>query len=60
MKPLIVVVGATGRQGGSVINALINSEKWTLRGLSRNISSKDSQVYFFSDEKTNKQTWISF
>lgn len=47
MKPLIVVVGATGKQGGSVINALINSEKWTLRGLSRNISSKDSQVYFF-------------
>jgi uncharacterized protein YbjT (DUF2867 family) len=44
MKPLIVVVGATGKQGGSVINALINSGKWTIRGLSRNISSKDSQV----------------
>jgi uncharacterized protein YbjT (DUF2867 family) len=44
MKPLIVVVGATGKQGGSVINALINSENWTIRGLSRHISSKDSQV----------------
>jgi uncharacterized protein YbjT (DUF2867 family) len=44
MKPLIVVVGATGRQGGSVINALINSGKWTIRGITRNILSKDSQV----------------
>ncbi|CAF2821523.1 unnamed protein product [Rotaria sp. Silwood2] len=43
MKPLIVVVGATGRQGGSVIDALINSNKWTIRGLSRNITSEDSQ-----------------
>ncbi|CAM2711850.1 unnamed protein product [Rotaria socialis] len=28
---------------GSVINALINSNKWTVRGLSRNISSEGSQ-----------------
>lgn len=44
MKPLIVVVGATGKQGGSVINALIQSGKWRIRGLSRQISSNDSQV----------------
>ncbi|CAF2112324.1 unnamed protein product [Rotaria magnacalcarata] len=43
MKPVIVVVGATGQQGGSVINALINSNRWTVRGLSRNISSEGSQ-----------------
>ncbi|CAF1267632.1 unnamed protein product [Adineta ricciae] len=43
MKPLIVVVGATGRQGGSVINALVNSRQWTVRGLTRNVSSKESQ-----------------
>ncbi|CAF3636905.1 unnamed protein product [Rotaria socialis] len=43
MKPVIVVVGATDQQGGSVINALINSNKWTVRGLSRNISSEGSQ-----------------
>jgi uncharacterized protein YbjT (DUF2867 family) len=49
MKPLIVVVGATGKQGGSVINALIHSDKWTIRGLSRNISSKDSQVKIFKN-----------
>jgi uncharacterized protein YbjT (DUF2867 family) len=50
MKPLIVVVGATGKQGGSVINALINSGKWTIRGLTRQTTSKDSQVKLF--EKT--------
>ena len=56
MKPLIVVVGATGRQGGSVINALINSGKWTIRGLSRQTTSKDSQVKLF---KTKKQfDWL--
>jgi len=51
MKPLIVVVGATGKQGGSVINALINSNKWIIRGLSRNISSKDSQVKIFKNHR---------
>ncbi len=50
MKPLIVVVGATGKQGGSVINALIDSDKWTIRGLSRNISSKDSLVIKIIDQ----------
>lgn len=44
MKAVIVVVGATGRQGGSVVNALIDSNKWTIRGLTRNISSEGSQV----------------
>lgn len=42
MKPVIVVGGATGQHGGSVINALINSNAWTVRGLSRNISSEGS------------------
>ena len=32
--PLVAVVGATGIQGGSVINALIESDKpYRLRGL---------------------------
>jgi uncharacterized protein YbjT (DUF2867 family) len=44
MKRLIVVVGATGKQGGSVVNALIKSNQWTIRGLTRNVSSKTSQV----------------
>jgi len=37
--PLVVVVGATGMQGGSVINALIESDKpYRLRGLTRDAS----------------------
>jgi uncharacterized protein YbjT (DUF2867 family) len=52
MKPLIVVVGATGKQGGSVINALINSGKWTVRGLSRNVSSEASQVKIIKKRNT--------
>jgi len=37
--PLVVVVGATGIQGGSVINALIESDKpYRLRGLTRDTS----------------------
>ena len=44
MKPLIVVVGATGRQGGSVARALIATDQWTVRGLTRRVSSEHSQV----------------
>jgi uncharacterized protein YbjT (DUF2867 family) len=37
--PLVAVVGATGIQGGSVINALIESDKpYRLRGLTRDTS----------------------
>jgi len=37
--PLVVVVGATGTQGGSVIKALIESDKaYRLRGLTRDTS----------------------
>ncbi|KIM86166.1 hypothetical protein PILCRDRAFT_86767 [Piloderma croceum F 1598] len=37
--PLVVVVGATGMQGGSVINALIESDKaYRFRGLTRDTS----------------------
>jgi uncharacterized protein YbjT (DUF2867 family) len=57
MKPLIVVVGATGKQGGSVINALIDSDKWTIRGLSRNISSKDSLVKIISKKIINQTSY---
>ena len=46
MKPVIVVVGATGHQGGSVVNALIQDGQWAVRGLTRNLSSTASQVCF--------------
>ncbi len=42
-KPLIVVVGATGRQGGSVVRVLNKSGKWRLRGLTRNVHSKAAE-----------------
>lgn len=40
MEKTIVVVGATGKQGGSVVRALLknnnnNSNKWKIKGLTR-------------------------
>jgi len=43
-KPLIAVVGATGRQGGSVVDALLRSGKWRVRGLSRNTESAQAKA----------------
>lgn len=57
MKPLLIVVGATGNQGKSVVDALIQSNQWTVRGLSRNLSSKTSQV---TDRKQNDSELIAF
>ncbi|KIW17545.1 hypothetical protein PV08_04739 [Exophiala spinifera] len=36
-KPLVVVLGATGGQGGSVIRALRGNPKYRLRGTTRNV-----------------------
>lgn len=42
--PLVVVVGATGNQGSSVINALSESEKpYRIRGFTRNTGKATSQ-----------------
>jgi uncharacterized protein YbjT (DUF2867 family) len=38
-QPLIVVLGATGNQGGSVVDALLSEKKWKVRGVSRNPDS---------------------
>jgi uncharacterized protein YbjT (DUF2867 family) len=35
---------ATGRQGGSVVDALLRSGKWRVRGLSRNIESDQAKA----------------
>jgi len=41
--PLIVVVGATGAQGGSVVEVLLKSGKWKIRGITRDVNSQKSQ-----------------
>ncbi|KZO94748.1 NAD(P)-binding protein [Calocera viscosa TUFC12733] len=45
MSPKIVVVaGATGNQGGSVVTALVNHGGYVVRGLTRDITSAASQA----------------
>jgi hypothetical protein len=39
MKPIIVVVGATGGQGGSVVKSFLTDGKYFVRGITRNIES---------------------
>lgn len=44
-EKLIVVVGATGTQGGSVVDAFINlSTPWRIRGLTRDATSRKAQA----------------
>ncbi|TXC06781.1 hypothetical protein FocTR4_00010627 [Fusarium oxysporum f. sp. cubense] len=42
-KKLIVVIGATGGQGGSVVNSFINDPEWRVRGITRNPSSRKAK-----------------
>ena len=43
-KKLIVVVGATGNQGGSVARRFLQDPRYAVRGLTRNTSSPASQA----------------
>jgi uncharacterized protein YbjT (DUF2867 family) len=43
-RKLVVVVGATGGQGGSVINRLLADGSYRLRGITRDIQSKGAQA----------------
>ncbi|KAF4633875.1 hypothetical protein G7Y89_g4244 [Cudoniella acicularis] len=43
-QKLVVVVGATGGQGGSVINRLLTDGSYRLRGITRNPQSNGSQA----------------
>ncbi|KAE8389157.1 hypothetical protein BDV23DRAFT_173333 [Aspergillus alliaceus] len=40
---LIVVLGATGNQGGSVIKTFLKDPTWRIRGLTRNVSGEKAQ-----------------
>ncbi|KAF5657520.1 nitrogen metabolic regulatory protein [Fusarium heterosporum] len=43
-KKLIVVIGATGGQGGSVVNTFLHDPGWLVRGITRNPSSLKAEV----------------
>ncbi|MBL0744121.1 NmrA/HSCARG family protein [Chryseolinea lacunae] len=43
-KPLILVTGATGAQGGSVVRHLLQQNRFTLRCLTRNAESENAQA----------------
>lgn len=43
-RKLVVVVGATGGQGGSVIRRFLADGSYRLRGITRNPQSKSSQA----------------
>lgn len=44
MTKLIVIVGITGNQGGSVAHTFLEDPEWRIRGLTRDIGSSASQT----------------
>lgn len=43
MPKLIVIIGITGNQGGSVANVFLNDSQWRIRGLTRDTTSTASK-----------------
>jgi hypothetical protein len=51
MTRLIVVVGVNGRQGSSVIDALLeHPDEWLIRGTTGDLTSMHSQVSYFKSK----------
>jgi taspase (threonine aspartase 1) len=44
MQPVIAITGATGKQGGSVVNALLAQSKFKVRAISRNPGSDNAKA----------------
>ena len=44
MAPVLTVIGATGKQGGSVVNAALESAGYKVRALTRNVESEKAKV----------------
>ncbi|KAJ5008231.1 NmrA-like family domain-containing protein 1 [Colletotrichum sp. SAR 10_66] len=44
MSKLIVVIGATGGQGGGVVDAFLNEAGWKVRGTTRNTTSEKAKA----------------
>jgi len=42
-KPIFLVCGATGAQGGSVVRALMKYNKWHIRGITRDMNSEEAR-----------------
>ena len=44
MAKIIAVTGATGGQGGSVVNILLKRGEWKVRAITRNVESKSAKA----------------
>lgn len=44
MSKIIAVVGASGAQGGSVVNAFLSTGEWKVRGVTRNAKSEKAEA----------------
>ena len=44
MAPILTVIGATGRQGSSVVNAALEDGTYKVRAITRNVNSEKAKA----------------